>query len=129
MDGLKVSDEALMVLNYTHVHELWESRFVAVGTYSEMVAVPERVPGPPHLPSPVLQTVQHALGPWSTCRNWRRQKAQELEVLLCLLLRDHQPVKLAHIAWCHPLVEQGLPRHCRRDKNDEASRRYACYGG
>lgn len=32
MDGLKVSDEALMVLNYTHVHELWESRFVAVGT-------------------------------------------------------------------------------------------------
>ena len=85
----------------------------ALGEHVALAAVPVRVPEPPHLALAVLEVEEHALA----CGGRRRRclrRALQREVLLGVLLGDHEAVELADVAGRDRLLEQQRARPCRR---------------
>uniref|UniRef100_A0A8R7VCU1 Uncharacterized protein n=1 Tax=Triticum urartu TaxID=4572 RepID=A0A8R7VCU1_TRIUA len=74
----------------------------ALGHDVALAAVPVGVAEAPRLAGAVLEAEQEALVGGG---------GVEREVLLRVLLRDHQPVQLAHVARGHDLVEHVLLLH------------------
>jgi hypothetical protein len=86
----------------------------ALGEHVALAAVPVGVAEPPHLALPVLEVEEHALGGGGRLRLHRRRRALQREVLLGVLLGDHEAVELADVAGRDRLVEQQHARPGRR---------------
>ncbi|WVZ10773.1 hypothetical protein V8G54_015303, partial [Vigna mungo] len=78
-------------------------------TFGQNVAlatIPIRVAESPHFPRNVFEVQQNAL----RRRRANAVNALQREVLLRVLLRDHQPIQLPHVTRRNRLLEQLLPR-------------------
>nr|GLL43453.1 ap2 erf and b3 domain-containing transcription factor rav1-like protein [Ipomoea trifida] len=72
-----------------------------LGQHVALAAIPVRVPEPPYFPVGVLEVQEDSFGGDGA--------VLEREVLLRLLLGDHEPVQLAHVARSHGFLEEPLP--------------------